>query len=398
MIDQANYGDGDRTALRAAGFPPLLTGPSPARPPALNPAAPRLPQELDGRFGLNRASGSGRHYAQNDLDALRAWLTHYSSSPATLASYRREAERLLFWALLEREKPLSSLTPEDLAAYPVFLADPQPREQWVSAHGVRCGRERSGWRPFAGPLSPHSVQQSLAVINRLFDWLVETGYLQRHPLRAPDDTARPSSARAARFVRDEFLPMVTMTLDAWPGTRPREREHGERVRWLFALLYYGGLRLSEVCRLTMGAFHVRPHGDSGDWWLALDGDYGGTHGRPASRELMQALMRYRLALGRPPLPEAHEPTPLILPIGGRDQHLKPRVLHAIVKRLFLAASRLAEPNGGDAANWLKGGCPNWLRPLSEASQRADPGAASEAAVVRMGWAMTGGRPPGHYDH
>lgn len=368
-----------RTAFCSDAFPPFLTAPTIASPPAIASTEPRLPRELDGRCGWNRASGSGCHPAQNDLDALRAWLTLYSSNPSTLASYRREAERLLFWALLDRKKPLSSLSYDDLVGYPAFLADPQPREQWVTAHGVRLGRERSGWRPFAGPLSPNSVRQSLAVINRMFSWLVDAGYLQHNPLRPSKDAPHPSPARAVPRVDDDFLPIVTAALDALPCTTPRESEHMERARWLFALLYYGGLRISEASRSTMGAFYVRPLGvskDLGEWWLALDGARRAARITPASRDLMRALIRYRLAHGLPPLPGKSELTPLILPIGGRDKHLKPRALHGIVKMLFLAASRLAGENGGDEAERLRSGSPNWLRHLSETTNSADTVAVS----------------------
>lgn len=359
-----------RTAYCACGFPPYLAALSAATDLQRVATAPRLPRELDGRFGLNRASDAGRHYAQNDLDALRTWLTHYASSPSTLASYRREAERLLFWALLDREKPLSSLTSADLVGYAAFLADPQPREIWITARGTRLGRNQADWRPFAGPLSAHSVQQSLAVVKRLFDWLVETGYLQYNPLRTAEDKPKPGAIRAVLLVQEDFLQIVTAALDNLPRATPRESEHAERARWLFALLYHGGFSITEVSRHTMGAFHLRPQGDSGEWWIVLHGARGSRRLRPVSRLLMRALIRYRLSQGLPPLPDEHEPTPLILPIGGRDRHLKPRALHGIVKTLFLAASRVAGRID------LKNGSPNWLRSFSGGAYSADGDAVS----------------------
>src|SRR5690625_7903919 len=37
--------------------------------------------------------------ATNDVDAVRAWLAQHQDSANTFQSYRREAERLLLWAL-----------------------------------------------------------------------------------------------------------------------------------------------------------------------------------------------------------------------------------------------------------------------------------------------------------
>ncbi|PMX90905.1 integrase, partial [Pseudomonas sp. GW460-13] len=71
--------------------------------------------------------------AADDLAAVTAWLARYADSAATLSTYRREAERLLLWAVLQLGKPLSSLTHEDLLTYERFLADPQPAARWVLA-------------------------------------------------------------------------------------------------------------------------------------------------------------------------------------------------------------------------------------------------------------------------
>ncbi|MDT9046842.1 integrase, partial [Escherichia coli] len=78
--------------------------------------------------------------ADTDQQAMLAWLARYVDSPNTLTNCRREGERLLLWALMERNKPLSSLTHEDFLVYRRFLADPQPAERWVMAPGRKAGR------------------------------------------------------------------------------------------------------------------------------------------------------------------------------------------------------------------------------------------------------------------
>jgi integrase/recombinase XerD len=88
----------------------------------------QLPEDLDGRTGGNRAGPEVvcQLAAGNDLEAIQAWLAEFHDSPQTLRAYRKEAERLLLWALMELGKPLSSLTREDCVRYEAFLADPQP--------------------------------------------------------------------------------------------------------------------------------------------------------------------------------------------------------------------------------------------------------------------------------
>jgi hypothetical protein len=87
----------------------------------------RLPQRLDGRHGENRATGTRSQIAaDNDIDAIKAWLARFIDTKTTFDNYRKEAERLLLWSTIQHGKPLSSLTHEDFLAYQRFLADPQP--------------------------------------------------------------------------------------------------------------------------------------------------------------------------------------------------------------------------------------------------------------------------------
>ncbi|SCU76693.1 hypothetical protein CNECB9_3330013 [Cupriavidus necator] len=77
----------------------------------------RLPHQVDGSQGRFRAPReSCTLAADNDYEAVQAWLALHES-PATHRTYRKEAERLILWAIVERQRPLSSLTTEDAVAY-----------------------------------------------------------------------------------------------------------------------------------------------------------------------------------------------------------------------------------------------------------------------------------------
>jgi len=95
--------------------------------------------------------------------------------------------------VLQLGKPLSSLTHEDLLTYKRFLADPQPAARWVLAGSrKKLARGHPDWRPFAGPLSPASVRQALVILNALFAWLTEAGYLAGNPLALARHRRAPS--------------------------------------------------------------------------------------------------------------------------------------------------------------------------------------------------------------
>jgi len=138
----------------------------------------RLPHEVDGSSGAFRAP---RHTctldAGNDYDAVQAWLALHESA-ATQRAYRKEAERLILWAIVERGRALSSLTTEDAIAYRSFLRRPTPRERWVGPVRFRCSPE---WRPFSGGLSACSTAYALSVLGAMFRWLIEQRYLLANP-------------------------------------------------------------------------------------------------------------------------------------------------------------------------------------------------------------------------
>ncbi|MGE0314180.1 MAG: phage integrase family protein [Lautropia sp.] len=105
-----------------------------------------VPADLDGSRGTNRLPGLSRLGAANDREAIEAWIEARAGSNAnTQRAYRREAERLLIWAIFERRKPVSSLTVEDAIAFRVFLRDPQPAVGgW--GRGGRLGCRQTGGR------------------------------------------------------------------------------------------------------------------------------------------------------------------------------------------------------------------------------------------------------------
>jgi site-specific recombinase XerD len=305
----------------------------------------RLPPELDGHQGENRATGNRPQVAaNNDIDAIKAWLARFIDTRTTFDNYRKEAERLLLWSTIQLRKPLSSLTHEDFLAYQRFLADPQPAARWIMRDGRKFARAHPEWRPFAGPLSPTSQRQAIVILNTLFSWLVNAGYLAGNPLSLSRQRARKAKPRVTRYLEEDLWVEVKRTIDMMPKETDREREHYLRVRWLFSVLYLCGLRISEVVTNTMGGFFCRRDKDGEErWWLEIVGKGDKTRIVPATNELMVELARYRREKGLPPLPSHAEAIPLLLPIGSQQRNMTRGAVHAIVKQVFAhTASRLRD--------------------------------------------------------
>lgn len=232
-------------ALAAGGdraLPVLATGGAPAPLELM-----RVDTALDGRAGANRAAPEqSLLVASNDYEAILAWLARWSASPNTHRAYRREAERLLAWAIIERGKALSSLLMEDCIAYRDFLLDPQPRERWC---GPMVARFSQAWRPFTGPLSPRSARQAVVILRGLFEFLARQGWLRGNPW---DAVPLPKEV-ASRIQVERALSVETWAaLDAWLRDRaaPPDAWRWRAARAAIVLLRDTGLRIAEAAAAT----------------------------------------------------------------------------------------------------------------------------------------------------
>lgn len=332
-----------------------------------------LPDDLDGSNGINRANRRRQIAADDDLDAVRAWLARVAGTKTTFENYRKEAERLLLWSIVELGKPLSSLTHEDLLRYQRFLADPQPRGRWVAGER-KFPRADPRWRPFHGPLAAPSQRQAMVILNALLSWLVGAGYLAGNPLSLSRQRARRASPRLTRFLERDLWQQVKVYINSLPRDTNRERERYWRARWLLTLLYLGGLRISEVSGNTMGHFFCRHDADGHKrWWLEITGKGDRERLVPASAEMMVELGRYRSARGLNLLPVSHEDTPLVLPLGRSMKPLTRAALHVIIKGIFTGTAEMLRLRGDEyaaGAALLDHASAHWLR-HSAGTQMAD---------------------------
>lgn len=335
-----------------------------------HPVAPlesfALPAHIDGSNGTNRARAGARQIrADNDIDAIRAWLARFLDKQTTFDNYRKEAERLLLWSTLQLGKPLSSLTHEDWLQYQVFLRDPKPASRWRAAEGRKYPRSHPDWRPFAGPLSASSQRQAAVILNTLFSWLVNAGYLAGNPLALSRERRRRPAPRVTRYLDDDMWQEVKMTVDGLPRETPRERKHYLRLRWLVSLCYVCGLRISEITGNSMGGFFRRRDREGEErWWLEVLGKGDKIRIVPATDELMLELGRYRRELGCSPFPTPGEATPLLLPIGGKPKPMSRGGIHEILKDVFAKTADRLRQRGPDyeaAALRMMQASAHWLR-------------------------------------
>ena len=291
---------------------PTKTGPTSLQPFELM----QLPHHLDGNQGSNRYDNKHCQInAHSDWQAVQCWLNEFYDSPQTLRNYRKEAERLLLWSTTERNKALSDLGREDFQRYQEFLIDPQPSQKWC---GPRAERISPKWRPFKGPLSDNSQRQALIIVNALFSYLVDAGYLAGNPLsliRRRNRKLRPQADQAIsqqRYLDQKTWHLLKEHLASQPTESTKQQNHYQRNHFLFHLLYLMAPRVSEISSHSMNSFRLY----RGQWWWFILGKGEKLGKVPASDEMLSALMAYREHLGLSPLPEEDDTSPLIRSISG----------------------------------------------------------------------------------
>ena len=253
------------------------------------------PSELDGSYGLNRGDRSILN-ARNDLEAIYAWLKEHERDPHTFRAYRKEAERFLLWSILEKGKPMSSLSVEDCLDYRNFLWDIGkevknedgkygleteewskiyriPQAQWIGRRGAE--RWTKDWRPFEKKLSQSSQNTAIVIVQSLLQYLSDKGYLQVNPMKKMKkltrhakrlDASRALSQLEWRAVMQHLASLKVVEESDFEATVLKDKYI--RLRTVLALAYSTGLRLSELVSLRRGQFRQMLMDDQTLSWVA----------------------------------------------------------------------------------------------------------------------------------
>jgi len=322
-----------------------------------------LPDELDGSQGVNRSANPPFIPAKDDYQAIGNWLARLEPGSHTYRSYRREAERLLLWAILVKQKALSSLDMVDMGEYRVFLTDPQPAHLWV---GPPKKKGQQDWKPFTGPLSPRSRRFSETVVNGLFTFLVNQHYLLHNPLTALAKLKNPNALKPMDTNRS-FNENQWQLIQAFLDTQLANADGLEKQKWLrtrmIILLAYGtGLRLHELANAKLGDLETRQRQGQTQYWLMVLGKGQKLRDVPIPLPLYRLMAEtYQQLTGRQlnrPAPD----NPIIPPLrGSASKALTPLAIHKIIKEAFTIAAgtlRIANP---EAADKLLAASTHWLR-------------------------------------
>ncbi len=305
---------------------------------------------------------SARIQAESDAQAIACWLSEYVASPQTQRAYRKEAERLMLW-LAANGLTLGELDRTQLQRFEAFLADPQPRERWI---GPPRARSHPQWRPFRRPLSAASRRQSLVILQGMFAWLGEAGWLAHNPFRLMRDKRRRLDNRQApveRYLERSLWEWLWGWLNRplTDAATPRAKYLHRRRRLIFGFAYLLAPRISEMAAARMGDFGYR----EGQWWWRVTGKGARTERIPVPADMIALLGEWREGLGLAARPTDDDPTPVIRALDGQ-RSLGDNQLYRLIKATFAEAALALEAEAPDGearslSHQLARATPHWLR-------------------------------------
>lgn len=331
------------------------------------PAEHCLLSATDDRAAIDAwvAARSGGALSAPTADSVGLGIGQRSRRTPTEHAYRKEAERLLLWAVLVRRRALSSLTVEDCLAYREFLLAP-PME-WCGPHGPP--RWSSRWRPFVGTLSVRSCSFAVGVLGNLFGFLVDQGYLVGNPWRA---VARPSCPTLGPDVGRGFTTSQWRLIEQELGRLPPGLAT-HRLQIALPLLHDTGLRLSELIGATTEDLHWESWTAPGasrveGWWLTVHGKRAKVREVPVPDTWVAALSAYLVARGY----AGSLPQPSAVPLlgaaipwraaeGEGDASVSGSAFHRQLKRFFAQCATVLDTADPAAARHLRHASAHWLR-------------------------------------
>jgi site-specific recombinase XerD len=320
-----------------------------------------LPSTLDGSQGKNRSHESSLLTAQHDMQAIELWLSRLDKDSHTYRAYRREAERILLWAIVDRGKAFSSLHTIDMSDYRRFLLDPRPVEQWI---GSPQKKGHADWRPFTGPLSERSTRYAETVLNALFSWLVDQHYLQTNPMKGMPKLSRTKQQLDINrsFSKSEWKLIKDYLAEKISSSEQKTQIHYSRIHLILSILYATGLRLHELAKIVIGDIVKVERNGNTQYWLKIIGKGNKYREVPVPSTLIQIIdeIYYKLT------GESWRTVPKTLPLIPRIRAqsalpLKPLAIHKVLKAFFAEIAVSLSETDVESSEKLTRASTHWLR-------------------------------------
>lgn len=314
----------------------------------VNARAIALPSSSVSNYGSN----DGRLLkADNDCEAVEAWIKARAGSLATAKAYRKEATRLLLWLQYEcMDKTLSDMDVNDCGNYMAFLQNIPSR--WISRE--RAAPNCPGWAPFRGPLSHKSHRQAVVIVAAMFTWLQNAQYISSNPWtlvnqKTGDD--RNEKMLDTKALSEMAMSQVMSYVEAQAHSPARER-----IRFILRFVESVGLRSAELLNAKLEDFRLEPEG----WMMQIHGKGSKNRIAVVPGHAFDALQDYLFARGLGDIQSAPPDAPLLAstrnpmePVGYQAmyEHVKGWLSKAVMASSLPMTERLRLT--GASTHWLR---------------------------------------------
>jgi site-specific recombinase XerD len=335
--------------------------PSTALPVPLHAVAPLervlIPLELSGEQGSNRSPEPSRIQATHDLEAINSWLSLKDDNAKTYQAYRKELERLLLWAVLERGKAISSLNTDDCKAYIKFLKTLTTADHaWVTLQPAN--KSYGKWKPFyyrakkSDPgqslepadlpqrvLSPKSINYAKTVIASCMEWLVKQNYLKHNNFQ---DIPSIKFAQTKLQTNNRAFTLKQMQLifayaQAQIDPASPEFMANRRILFILKFAFSTGLRIHELAAASFGDIECLEDETGEHYFLRVVGKHSKIRKTSLPLVFNEELHDYLKFRGLPAdfdfMPEQAPLIPSLRDKTGR-KHLSPAGIHKILAAFF----------------------------------------------------------------
>jgi site-specific recombinase XerD len=325
--------------------------------------------------------------ADVDYEHALKFLYGYNGSTATFNAYRRELERVLQWSWRIEQRCAHTLQRENIEEFIRFSLNPPAA--WIGAsHAPRFVMDQGErkpnpkWRPFVAALSKtelkngrkpdarqynpsqSAVRATFTALSSFYDYLTEESIISANPVALIRQKSkflkRDQNAAVVRRISNLQWDYVIETAEMMADDDPAH----ERTLFIMNCLFALYLRISELVAdersaPTMGDFRKD---QDGAWWFHVTGKGNKDRTVTVSDAMLDALKRYRDALGFTALPTINEQTPLISKTRGFGPVTSTRQIRRIVQDCFDAAFERMKADGlADDAMELRAATVHWLR-------------------------------------
>lgn len=342
-----------------------------------------IPVEMNGEQGSNRSLEPCRIQATHDLDAIKSWLSLKDDNPKTFQAYKKELERLLLWAILERGKAVSSLNTDDCRAYIRFLKSlTTSNNQWVTLQPAN--KSYGKWKPFyyrqkkpvsetadqpQPVLSPKSINYAKTVISSCMEWLVKQHYLKHNNFDGIQtikfaQTMLQTNSRA--FTLTQMQKVFAYAQDQIER-HPAEFRANRRTLFILKFAFSTGLRIHELAAASFGDIECLEDESGEHYFLKVVGKHSKIRKTSLPLMFIEELRDYLRLRGLPThfdfLPHQAPLIPSLRDKSGR-KHLTPAGIHKILSAFFARMLNDLEPIGQDdkrLTGKLRNASAHWLR-------------------------------------